>query len=159
MILDREPSSWSTEEKTDQPGTPVDLYQQPQRSVTISDPGFPTGTLDIVASQQGSAVRIAAQAAVVVLAALVAGTAVFFVIRSAVGSDGDVEDEAALDDESALIEPGPAGEEIPDGEDASRSGSRRSTDGELIVDEDSLCLLYTSPSPRDATLSRMPSSA
>ena len=25
--------------------------------------------------------------------------------------------------------------------------------------EDSICLLYTSPSPRDATLSRMPSSA
>ena len=27
------------------------------------------------------------------------------------------------------------------------------------VDEYTLCLLYTSPSPRDATLSRMPSSA
>ena len=26
-------------------------------------------------------------------------------------------------------------------------------------DEDQICLLYTSPSPRDATLSRMPSSA
>ena len=30
-------------------------------------------------------------------------------------------------------------------------------DGELLEDYD--CLLYTSPSPRDATLSRMPSSA
>ena len=29
----------------------------------------------------------------------------------------------------------------------------------LIVDDFSTCLLYTSPSPRDATLSRMPSSA
>ena len=28
-----------------------------------------------------------------------------------------------------------------------------------VLDEDSPCLLYTSPSPRDATLSRMPSSA
>ena len=28
-----------------------------------------------------------------------------------------------------------------------------------IRDEDKVCLLYTSPSPRDATLSRMPSSA
>ena len=28
-----------------------------------------------------------------------------------------------------------------------------------IAEEQSLCLLYTSPSPRDATLSRMPSSA
>ena len=31
--------------------------------------------------------------------------------------------------------------------------------GDRIQDESSLCLLYTSPSPRDATLSRMPSSA
>ena len=29
----------------------------------------------------------------------------------------------------------------------------------LIIDDLSTCLLYTSPSPRDATLSRMPSSA
>ena len=28
-----------------------------------------------------------------------------------------------------------------------------------LVTEESICLLYTSPSPRDATLSRMPSSA
>ena len=27
------------------------------------------------------------------------------------------------------------------------------------IDGDGICLLYTSPSPRDATLSRMPSSA
>ena len=30
---------------------------------------------------------------------------------------------------------------------------------EVLVDEADICLLYTSPSPRDATLSRMPSSA
>ena len=30
---------------------------------------------------------------------------------------------------------------------------------EIIFDPLSVCLLYTSPSPRDATLSRMPSSA
>ena len=29
----------------------------------------------------------------------------------------------------------------------------------LMVNENNTCLLYTSPSPRDATLSRMPSSA
>ena len=34
-------------------------------------------------------------------------------------------------------------------------GSRRIQPGDLV----SICLLYTSPSPRDATLSRMPSSA
>ena len=31
--------------------------------------------------------------------------------------------------------------------------------GYLRIDGDLICLLYTSPSPRDATLSRMPSSA
>ena len=30
---------------------------------------------------------------------------------------------------------------------------------DLIIGHDDICLLYTSPSPRDATLSRMPSSA
>ena len=35
---------------------------------------------------------------------------------------------------------------------------RKATDGEAL-DPDETCLLYTSPSPRDATLSRMPSSA
>ena len=32
-------------------------------------------------------------------------------------------------------------------------------DDTIIVDAAGICLLYTSPSPRDATLSRMPSSA
>ena len=31
--------------------------------------------------------------------------------------------------------------------------------GRVVTDADDRCLLYTSPSPRDATLSRMPSSA
>ena len=35
----------------------------------------------------------------------------------------------------------------------------RADDGGVAVVEDVACLLYTSPSPRDATLSRMPSSA
>ena len=34
-----------------------------------------------------------------------------------------------------------------------------SSSGHLVLFEDFFCLLYTSPSPRDATLSRMPSSA
>ena len=34
-----------------------------------------------------------------------------------------------------------------------------SVDAVISVDEVTRCLLYTSPSPRDATLSRMPSSA
>ena len=33
------------------------------------------------------------------------------------------------------------------------------TDANTRMTEDEICLLYTSPSPRDATLSRMPSSA
>ena len=32
-------------------------------------------------------------------------------------------------------------------------------DSSILVAGDNFCLLYTSPSPRDATLSRMPSSA
>ena len=36
---------------------------------------------------------------------------------------------------------------------------RTGIDGEGIMDDLKACLLYTSPSPRDATLSRMPSSA
>ena len=35
----------------------------------------------------------------------------------------------------------------------------RSRKESVILVEDIICLLYTSPSPRDATLSRMPSSA
>ena len=34
-----------------------------------------------------------------------------------------------------------------------------SMDAIIKVDKDSICLLYTSPSPRDRTRSRMPSSA
>ena len=37
--------------------------------------------------------------------------------------------------------------------------SGKITAGELVIDEASYCLLYTSPSPRDRTRSRMPSSA
>ena len=32
-------------------------------------------------------------------------------------------------------------------------------DGLVVIEEDNACLLYTSPSPRDGLLSRMPSSA
>ena len=34
-----------------------------------------------------------------------------------------------------------------------------STEEDILYEWNSICLLYTSPSPRDATLSRMPSSA
>ena len=43
-------------------------------------------------------------------------------------------------------------------------GDQKDFDGRIVVlrksdQSNNLCLLYTSPSPRDATLSRMPSSA
>ena len=40
-----------------------------------------------------------------------------------------------------------------------RSGNRSGKAQKILVAEGYTCLLYTSPSPRDATLSRMPSSA
>ena len=43
--------------------------------------------------------------------------------------------------------------------DAVMFGNENDRPYELEVDTASTCLLYTSPSPRDATLSRMPSSA
>ena len=39
------------------------------------------------------------------------------------------------------------------------SSGRRPATGQAAINRPSACLLYTSPSPRDATLSRMPSSA
>ena len=44
-------------------------------------------------------------------------------------------------------------------ESGSVSGGISTTGGALVFEVSSGCLLYTSPSPRDATLSRMPSSA
>ena len=38
-------------------------------------------------------------------------------------------------------------------------GKKTRTGHNFLVRENTTCLLYTSPSPRDATLSRMPSSA
>ena len=38
-------------------------------------------------------------------------------------------------------------------------GEKVPADSDVIREESEACLLYTSPSPRDATLSRMPSSA
>ena len=40
-----------------------------------------------------------------------------------------------------------------------QKSEKRKQEDEKILDELNSCLLYTSPSPRDATLSRMPSSA
>ena len=42
---------------------------------------------------------------------------------------------------------------------ASAEASSEPVVSALILEIDATCLLYTSPSPRDATLSRMPSSA
>ena len=45
---------------------------------------------------------------------------------------------------------------VPTGEGVSGDGCGESSDLQVQIED---CLLYTSPSPRDATLSRMPSSA
>ena len=67
---------------------------------------------------------------------------------SADDSDGDNDDDSAdgSDDDNA---------------DGSTDGSDDDSDGDSAdgSDDDNACLLYTSPSPRDAVVSRMPSSA
>ena len=40
-----------------------------------------------------------------------------------------------------------------------RLSAQTSNDTDILIIGGGICLLYTSPSPRDATLSRMPSSA
>ena len=45
------------------------------------------------------------------------------------------------------------------GEDSTGYALYGDTDGKNFIMRFKVCLLYTSPSPRDATLSRMPSSA
>ena len=63
--------------------------------------------------------------------------------------------EADFLDESLFIVPG--GDEYPDTD--YQPPSKVAYLGTDYLGRDTLCLLYTSPSPRDATLSRMPSSA
>ena len=46
-----------------------------------------------------------------------------------------------------------------DGEVSDEERARIESDPRLMNEVNQICLLYTSPSPRDATLSRMPSSA
>ena len=46
---------------------------------------------------------------------------------------------------------------LNDDKDSKKTNVRK--ESEIFTDESEPCLLYTSPSPRDATLSRMPSSA
>ena len=48
---------------------------------------------------------------------------------------------------------------IEDKEDGSQVTSVDVAINDFLIEKISACLLYTSPSPRDATLSRMPSSA
>ena len=47
----------------------------------------------------------------------------------------------------------------PDSPEVEQKKARITEVGKEIFDDGGVCLLYTSPSPRDATLSRMPSSA
>ena len=69
-----------------------------------------------------------------------------------IGTEGAYAPWNFLDDDGKL-----AGYEIELGNEMCK---RAGVECEWVVNEwDSICLLYTSPSPRDATLSRMPSSA
>ena len=77
------------------------------------------------------------------------------------------EEEGMGHDEVEDAEEGEGHDEVEDAEEISYSEEEgeeepeveEEEDDEEDVDESNVCLLYTSPSPRDATLSRMPSSA
>ena len=76
----------------------------------------------------------------------------------------DCDDDGILDpDELApecITDPDCDDDTIRDGDEvAPECITKADCDDDGILDPDELCLLYTSPSPRDATLSRMPSSA
>ena len=49
--------------------------------------------------------------------------------------------------------------EVRAGDIAAAVGLKEATTGDTLCDPNKTCLLYTSPSPRDGLLSRMPSSA
>ena len=72
-----------------------------------------------------------------------------------IGDDDEEEEEDEFGGQETLVTARP-----------SKAESEFSQQDTLVIREDqprvkhySICLLYTSPSPRDATLSRMPSSA
>ena len=71
--------------------------------------------------------------------------------------DDDDDDEDDDDDDRGLGQPFENRRETDDGTSRGRvaGASEKTSVGENVTP----CLLYTSPSPRDATLSRMPSSA
>ena len=66
------------------------------------------------------------------------------------------EDENSEDETSENEDEQP--DQTPDAPQEEQQGQTEVSDADAMED-DSACLLYTSPSPRDATLSRMPSSA
>ena len=72
--------------------------------------------------------------------------------RCATGSEQSLSEE--------LLQIYDVGTPLIRGHDAEVTGVSWTNDGELVsVSDDYTCLLYTSPSPRDGLLSRMPSSA
>ena len=134
MILD--------EESSDRTAAEVDLSEtpghggsvEPATPVGASDPGMPTGNILLNTGPVTSPRTLLVQTAIVIGSALLVGTIVFLAVRAAVGGDEDED----VQDESALIDPGPSGDEIPGVDNSSRSGSRRDTpgEGEPFPDED-----------------------
>ena len=88
---------------------------------------------------------------------IAAGGACDLILYDAENHDGFVADTAKYDALIVRINPGQLSQGTPDGTQARFDELMNSyiAQGKLVWS----CLLYTSPSPRDATLSRMPSSA
>ena len=85
----------------------------------------------------------------------------FALIAAACGGSGETATDEAPDtteapvEETTTVPATEAPEPVEDG-----NGASTPVDGQAIYEANcARCLLYTSPSPRDATLSRMPSSA
>lgn len=136
MILGEESSGWTVTE-VDTPVTAADGAPLQSISVgAVTDPGMPTGQLNITPPPATSTGKVVLQTVVIVAAAVLVGTLVFLIVRAAVGSGSDADDQDPPLDETSIIDPGPSGNDAALA-DSTRSGSRRSSAADGLESESS----------------------
>ncbi|MEL6983306.1 MAG: hypothetical protein AAFO29_12850 [Actinomycetota bacterium] len=129
MVTDRSPAA-SDRDEAPQGWIATGPLPAGAATVTSGVEPLPTGPVPITpiptgaASGLGASARVAAQAAVVVLAAGLVGLVVYGVLRSAAGSTGTSEEAEADGNQDEAVAPGPGD---PSG--GGLSGSRRDTTG------------------------------